>query len=206
MKIRLKIFMYILLVFNFSFLLADESEDVNIQIDISKAQLEDKELDNFDAEYIHDEEYIRIKSQELKDEVSNDYEKLDNLILYEAIMSFYSEWKGIKYKWGGDSKKGIDCSAFTRRVYRSVFNGYELPRVSYDQINVGERIKKSELKPGDLVYFRPNNNGSHITIYVGNSLFMHASSSKGVILSSMDNAYWVKYFKFGVRVAGAREE
>lgn len=160
---------------------------------------------NYDAEYVHDEEYIKIKSDQLHDKVYSDHEALDNIILYEALMDSYSKWKGTKYKWGGDSKKGIDCSALTRRVYRDVFNKYELPRVSVDQVRKGKKVKKENLKPGDLVYFRPKNRVNHVGVYIGNSLFINASSSRGVIISSLNNSYWKKYYKYAVRIDAVRE-
>ena len=96
----------------------------------------------------------------------------------------------------------IDCSALTRRVYREAFNK-ELPRVSQQQIKKGTRVSAKNLKSGDIVYFRPDNRVSHTAVYVGNSLFINASSSKGVVMSSLKSPYWRKYFKYGVRVHNA---
>ena len=118
------------------------------------------------------------------------------------LLTSYSKWRGTKYAWGGDSKKGIDCSALTRRVYREAFNK-ELPRVSQQQIKKGTRVSAKNLKSGDIVYFRPDNRVSHTAVYVGNSLFINASSSKGVVMSSLKSPYWRKYFKYGVRVHNA---
>ena len=118
------------------------------------------------------------------------------------LLTSYKKWRGTKYAWGGDSKKGIDCSALTRRVYREAFNK-ELPRVSQQQIKKGTRVSAKNLKSGDIVYFRPDNRVSHTAVYVGNSLFINASSSKGVVMSSLKSPYWRKYFKYGVRVHNA---
>lgn len=164
-----------------------------------------EEPENFDEEYIHDEAFIQLKTKELKDKLSNAYEQIDNIILFESLMNAFNTWKGTRYKWGGDSLNGIDCSALTRRVYRSVFNGYELPRVSVDQIKKGTIVSKENLKPGDILFFRPRNSVNHTAVYVGNSLFINASSSKGVVLSSLENEYWKRYFRHGVRVHAARE-
>lgn len=171
---------------------------------IARADISDEQPDNYDEEYVHDEAFIQLKASELKTEISNSYEQIDNIILYESLITAFNEWKGTKYKWGGDAKSGIDCSALTRRVYRAVFNGYELPRVSIDQVKKGRVVSKESLKPGDILFFRPRNRVNHTAVYLGNSLFINASSSKGVVLSSLENSYWKKYFKYGVRVDEAR--
>lgn len=173
---------------------------------IQKAEISDNQIDNFDEEYVHDEAFIQLKASELKNEISNSYEQIDNIILYESLMTAYNEWKGTKYQWGGDSKSGIDCSALTRRVYRTVFNGFELPRVSIDQVKKGKVVSQESLKPGDILFFRPRNSVNHTAVYLGNSLFINASSSQGVVLSSLENSYWNKYFKYGVRIEAARNK
>ena len=163
-----------------------------------------EEPENFDEEYVHDEALIRLKTKELKDKLSNAYEQIDNIILYDSLMNAYNNWRGTRYRWGGDSKDGIDCSAITRRVYRAVFNGYELPRVSVDQVRMGNIVSRENLKPGDILFFRPRNSVNHTAVYLGNSLFINASSSKGVIISSIEEPYWNQYFRYGVRVSAAR--
>ena len=120
----------------------------------------------------------------------------------KKLLTSYSKWKGTKYRLGGDSKDGIDCSALTRRVYRETFN-QELPRVSTQQIKKGRRVAAKDLKSGDIVYFKPENRINHTAVYVGNSLFINASSSKGVVISSLKSRYWRKYFKYGVRAHNA---
>lgn len=177
----------------------------NIDEMIEKASRNNgEEPENFDEEYVHDEALIRLKTKELKDKLSNAYEQIDNIILYDSLMNAYNNWRGTRYRWGGDSKDGIDCSALTRRVYRAVFNGYELPRVSVDQVRMGNIVSRENLKPGDILFFRPRNSVNHTAVYLGNSLFINASSSKGVIISSIEEPYWNRYFRYGVRVSAAR--
>lgn len=189
--------------------LADKK--INIKKSAAKTQkeiiFEDSNSLIFDAEYIHDQSYIEEKINEIEQSVASMtgvYNTLDDIILKNKLFESFNTWKGTKYKLGGTSKKGIDCSALTREVFLDVF-GYELPRVSYDQVKKGKKILRAELKPGDIVYFKPNNTGSHVAVYIGNSLFINASSSQGVVLSSLNNSYWSKYFKYGVRVDAARE-
>lgn len=117
----------------------------------------------------------------------------------KKLLVSYSKWKDTKYVWGGDSKKGIDCSALTRRIYREVY-GHELPRVSTQQAQTGKKVSSKNLKAGDIVFFKPEGRTNHTAVYVGNSLFINASSSKGVVMSSLKSPYWGKYFKYGVRV------
>lgn len=164
----------------------------------------ESDIYDFDDEYVHDEAYIRLKTSELRQQLSDAYEQIDNIIVFDSLMESFENWKGTKYKWGGDSKKGIDCSALTRRIYDEVFN-FPLRRVSIEQVQQGTKIKKDELKPGDIVFFRPKNRVNHVGVYVGNSLFINASSSQGVVISSLDNSYWKKYFKYGVRIDKARQ-
>ena len=119
--------------------------------------------------------------------------------LQNDLLKSYSHWKGTKYELGGDSPSGMDCSALTRRVYREVY-GYELPRQTVQQIKVGAHIPRENLKPGDIVFFKPEDTNNHTAVYLGDSLFINASSSKGVVISTLENTYWNKYFKYGVRV------
>ncbi|MBP9490583.1 MAG: C40 family peptidase [Aliarcobacter sp.] len=108
-------------------------------------------------------------------------------------MDFYSDWKNVKYKMGGTSKSGIDCSGFTQKVYKEKF-GIELPRTTVTQVNIGVEVKKSDLKMGDLVFFKTSKVDKHVGIYMGNGDFLH-SSIKGVKFTKLDkpfykNSYW----------------
>ena len=159
----------------------------------------------YDSEYVHDEKVIIKKVTKLKDDqqailLSGSFDQISDIIVENELLKSFENWRGTRYSWGGDSKSGIDCSALTRRVYREVFE-FELPRVSVDQAQKGAHIPREELRPGDILFFRPENRVNHTAVYVGNSLFINASSSQGVVLSSLDNKYWGKYFKYGVRIS-----
>lgn len=110
----------------------------------------------------------------------------------QAFMDFYSEWKNVRYKLGGETKKGIDCSAFTQRIYKDKF-GIELPRTTLTQVNIGTEVKKSELIPGDLVFFKTSKTDKHVGVYVGNGNFMHASI-KGIQFTSLDKPFYKKNY------------
>ena len=140
---------------------------------------------------------LKIMQQKILSNGTN--EELERVLLEDSLLKSFNVWKGTKYQLGGDSKNGIDCSALTRRIYRDVFK-YELPRVSTDQAKVGRRISINNLKAGDILFFRPEGRTNHTAVYLGNSVFLNASSSQGVVLSSLESNYWGKYFQYGVRV------
>ena len=128
--------------------------------------------------------------------------KISENELQRKLLKSYANWKGTKYQLGGDSKEGIDCSGLTRRIYREVY-GIELPRRTYEQVKIGSKIERQNLKPGDIVYFKPEGTGSHTAVYLGETLFINASTAKGVVISTLENTYWNKYFEFGIRTRNA---
>jgi lipoprotein Spr len=118
------------------------------------------------------------------------------------LFNFVYDWIGTPYRFGGSSKKGIDCSAFTKQLYSQVFN-LDIKRNSRDIFSMVSPVDKDELKEGDLVFFKIHSRSiSHIGIYLGNNRFAHASS-KGVAISSLDDAYYSRYFYKGGRVLSA---
>ncbi len=118
--------------------------------------------------------------------------KKDNVTLYSEAAS----WIGTPYKYGGTSRKGVDCSGFTYLMYKSVY-GKTISRQSAEILTKNcKKISKSELREGDLVFFRTDGKNSktpnHVGIYLKDKKFVHASSSKGVVVSSLDNDYYVR--------------
>jgi hypothetical protein len=122
--------------------------------------------------------------------------RLDRDKLFRTV----DRYLGTPYRFGGDSERGIDCSAFTRRVYRG--QSIELPRTSREQARVGMSIPSGRLVTGDLVFFNTSINGviSHVGVYLGNNVFAHASSSRGVTKSSLKERYYVKRIVKGGRI------
>ena len=109
---------------------------------------------------------------------------------------------GIKYKYGGSSPDtGFDCSGFVRHLYESSV-GLLLPRRAEEQANSTEVIDRSELKPGDLVFFNTMKRAfSHVGIYVGDGKFIHSPrTGKAVKVDDMRSAYWLKRFNGARRV------
>jgi len=116
-------------------------------------------------------------------------------LLVKVVKTFL----GVPYKFGGSTLKGIDCSAFVRKIYE-VFN-IELPRTTREQFSIGKKVQKNQLEEGDLVFFRETGNRAHVGIYVGENQFVHASSySKEVKIDYLDTPYYSKRFLRGVRV------
>ncbi len=106
-----------------------------------------------------------------------------------AIIATAKKYIGVPYVWGGSTPSGFDCSGFVQYVFSA--HGIQLPRVSKEQYKVGTKVSKANLKAGDLVFFDTEGNGvSHLGIYIGNDQFIHASSSKGVTITSLSNTYW----------------
>ena len=121
-------------------------------------------------------------------------------IVKKLLYSQLKEWRRTKYKLGGLTKKGIDCSGLVYVTFRTKF-GIKLPRTTEFQVKVGKGINKYQLRPGDLVFFKTGVFTRHVGIYIENNKFIHASTSKGVTLSSLDNYYWSKKYWKSVRVS-----
>lgn len=108
---------------------------------------------------------------------------------------------GAPYRFGGATVKGIDCSAFVRKMYE--FFDITLPRTAHEQSFVGVRVDRNELVEGDLVFFRTKKPIGHVGIYIGNNEFVHASyRAKSVRIDSLDQPYFQKRFQRAVRVKG----
>ncbi|MEO6520142.1 MAG: NlpC/P60 family protein [Mucilaginibacter sp.] len=115
------------------------------------------------------------------------------------LFQFVYDWIGTPYRFGGNTKKGIDCSAFTKELYSKVFN-LDIQRNSRDIFSMVSPVKKDELKEGDLVFFKIHSRSiSHVGIYLGNNKFAHASN-KGVSINNLDDDYYSRYFYRGGRL------
>ena len=117
-----------------------------------------------------------------------------------ALLDFYGRWEGTPYRIGGSTRNGLDCSAFVQTAYRDLF-AVDLPRTTKRQAGRGERVRRTRLQSGDLVFFKTGWFERHVGIYVGDGAFIHASTSKGVTRSSLADSYWSKRYWKSVRVA-----
>ncbi len=112
---------------------------------------------------------------------------------------------GVPYQLGGSTLKGIDCSAFVKKIYE-IFS-IELPRTTREQFSIGKKIGKEQLEEGDLVFFRRRGSISHVGIYIGDNQFVHASShNRQVKIDYLDTPYYSQRFLRGVRVKELESE
>lgn len=109
------------------------------------------------------------------------------------LMTHYQQWHGTPYRLGGNSRRGVDCSAFVQVTFSNLFD-IDLPRSTEEQARSGRRIGRSQLRSGDLVFFKTGWFKYHVGVYLGDGRFIHASESRGVIQSSLASDYWSKRF------------
>lgn len=128
--------------------------------------------------------------------LNREVETLTNTPLFE----FIEDWWGVKYRYGGTTKKGIDCSAFTSLLMLSVFN-LQLPRTARQQYAACEKIDEEDLQEGDLVFFNTRGGVSHVGLYISDGYFVHSSRTQGVTISNLSDPYYSKRFIEGGRFA-----
>ena len=119
--------------------------------------------------------------------------------ILEQIYQQYYDWKDVPYRWGGLSRKGLDCSGLVYLIYRNQF-GVQLPRTTLGQLKRGRHVNRSSLRAGDLLFFTTGNNLNHVGIYLENNQFLHVSTKKGVKISNLENNYWAKRYRQSRRV------
>ena len=129
-------------------------------------------------------------------------EELDNA----KLLSFMEYWYGAPYRYGGNSRDGIDCSAFAFLLLSSVYGVGTLPRTSKEQYEACRHIPRDELQEGDLVFFhtltgRKHRGVTHVGVYLRNNKFVHASVS-GVMISDLSDGYYERHFVGAGRVPG----
>ncbi|MEQ3690975.1 MAG: C40 family peptidase [Flavobacterium sp.] len=142
-------------------------------------------------------EFFKKNKKELKKiEFENFVEGVDLFLARNKIIDSAKIYLGTPYKYGGMSRNGIDCSALIFRAFQK--NNRELPRTSFAQSKLGKKIKKRKAEIGDLIFFKTSRRNvvSHVGIIVenknGSIKFIHASSSRGVTISSLDNETYFK--------------
>ncbi|AKG71221.1 MULTISPECIES: NlpC/P60 family protein [Serratia] len=119
----------------------------------------------------------------------------DSIVVVAQLNEQLRQWYGTPYRYGGLDRGGVDCSGFVYRTFSDRFD-MQLPRSTAQQTGLGTKVSRDELMPGDLVFFKTGSgeNGLHVGIYDTNDEFIHASTSKGVTRSSLNNVYWRKVY------------
>ncbi|UYQ95902.1 C40 family peptidase [Chitinophaga horti] len=119
----------------------------------------------------------------------------------ERLFNFIEEWWGTPYRMGGNTRSGIDCSHFATNMLLEVFKAGISYGNSADLYNQSRKLSRKELQYGDLVFFKINRKSvSHVGVYLENDRFVHASVSSGVMISTLNEDYWKKYFIGGGRL------
>ena len=167
--------------------------DLVINEDTAKLEVNEEVYDTLAMAYLYsmydaESEKMVNKYAEM---VETEPEEIKNLPLYR----FIDHWYGVKYKYGGTTRKGIDCSAFSQRLYGNVYC-LNIKRTSKQQFKKCERLEDlSEAGEGDLVFFRINRvRISHVGVYLANGYFVHATRSKGIMISSLSDKYWQRRY------------
>ncbi|MCK3657196.1 endopeptidase [Pasteurellaceae bacterium Pebbles2] len=119
----------------------------------------------------------------------------DPIMVITLLSEQQRAWAGAPYILGGNTRRGVDCSGFTKTTFKDRFN-IHLPRTTTEQAKYGKQVPRSQIQTGDLVFFKTGRgpNGYHVGIYVKDDKFLHASTKGGVIYSSLNNPYWSKVF------------
>ena len=107
----------------------------------------------------------------------------------QVLNQQYNDWRNVKHRMGGMSRNGIDCSGLVYQTYRTKL-GVELPRSTENQSKIGLAVKQDQLRAGDLVFFKTGVFKRHVGMYIDDGEFLHVSSSKGVMVSKLENPYW----------------
>ncbi len=189
-----------------------DDDDEELQVCIPDSISVDEVIEEFDVVIEADEEY------EEEEEISLDMETFRTLwldyvddgggmefteggISKQDIMNEIMDWLGTPYRFGGNSRKAIDCSAFVRSIFLAS-SDIMLPRTARDQFTVGAKISRDNLEFGDMIFFHTYTYRfpSHVGIYLGDDLFAHASSRYGVTVSSLNSRYYSKRFIGGKRM------
>lgn len=174
----------------------------NVQLEIAPSSVEQRsQLSELEQQYFSKKDNT-VNTNSIPSKIENvsklqikyallldtEIEQIQNVNLYTGI----DEWLGTRYQLGGATKSGIDCSALVQILYVTQY-GINLPRTAREQYDATDRISRTNLKEGDLVFFNTQGGVSHVGIYLQNNKFVHASSS-GVTISDLFDAYWERRF------------
>ncbi|MCS4534432.1 C40 family peptidase [Neisseria montereyensis] len=152
------------------------------------------------------ESLLRLQAQDgFVSAVGHQYNESQNIGGSDAdnLISSAMGLLGVAYRYGGNSvRTGFDCSGFMQHIFKNSMQ-INLPRTSAQQAKMGVHVNRSDLQPGDMVFFRTMGKGriSHVGLYIGNNRFIHAPrTGKNIEITSLNNKYWNSKYAFGRRV------
>lgn len=128
-------------------------------------------------------------------------DSIDEATVLSKLYDRYDQWQGVPYQLGGLTQQGIDCSGFVALTFAEMFE-LNLPRTTHLQSQIKEQIPLNMIQAGDLLFFKVPNQGKiyHVGMYLEDDRFLHASTSKGVIISSLATGYWRENYWKSLRV------
>lgn len=112
---------------------------------------------------------------------------------YQSLYGVYSAYKKTPYCYGGTGTQCFDCSGFVQFTYKKLYSKH-LPRDTTSQMKLGKPAHRNALKQGDLLFFKTSRYTWHVGIYIEAKKFLHASTSKGVTISTLSNSYWRNHY------------
>jgi len=155
-----------------------------------------------DAEEVKENQQAQGENQTIPEPLGKWRDPDERSLFVRVVKTFL----GVPYRLGGSTLKGLDCSAFVKKIF-GIFN-VQLPRTAREQLHIGKKVGREELEEGDIVFFKTRRaNGSHVGIYIGNNEFVHASyRGKEVRVDRLDTPYFNQRFINGVRIIELERE
>ena len=126
-------------------------------------------------------------------------EQMSDTRVRQLLLQHFARWEGVPYEYGGYDRHGVDCSGFVNLTYKQVL-GLDIPRSTELLAQTGRHVARNRLAIGDILVFRISATVLHVGIYVGRGQFIHASKTRGVMLSELDSPYWSDVYLKAVRV------
>ncbi len=167
---------------------------------VKKTETASKNPDQKSKNKSEDERKENSSNKENKKDYAEKLGVEEKEIRNEKLYKFIDEWYSVPYKYGGKNKKGIDCSAFAGILCSTIYN----KKLSPSSKAISEETKKisvNDLREGDLVFFIINGKSvSHVGVYLQHNKFVHATTKKGVIISDLNEPYYIKYFYSAGRI------
>lgn len=159
---------------------------MNAQVNMPGGKLNVNPVNSSSTIFTEDYKRIQFKYAQL---LNRHIEVITNLSLFQ----FIEDWWDTRYRFGGTSKKGIDCSALTGLLMKYVY-AIKLPRTARQQYAASSKISKNEMAEGDMVFFNTRGRVSHVGVYLGDGYFVHSSTTSGVTINNLDEGYYNSRF------------